>query len=253
MTIKISAILILSFVFTHNTFSQSSKNFTQGNQILELKSRVLKSDSTVSNKKINTSVYSSKKSPLLATVLSLIIPGSGHLYLNRFDVGKYFFGIDVASWIGYVSLNAYGNDVIDDAKTFSHEHAGVSQSNVNSDNDDYFSNVGNYYNIFDYNNAQLQTGNYSGLYNTSEFYWNWDNTNNQNIFETQRKNSERIYNSRIIFGSILIANRIVAGISAYLLATKDPKKTTSLNIEPQLLYKNDLTFDGVKINLSKNF
>lgn len=251
MTFKISVILFLFLLQSTNIFSQNFDNSNKDNKILELKTKLLTSDSYSEDTKINTSVAQSKKSPALALLFSLIIPGSGHLYLDRMDVGKYFFGTDVAAWMGYATLNFYGNDVIDDAKTFSNQHAAV--QDIDNKDDDYFANVGNYANIYEYNNYQLTIGGYSALYDVNQYYWDWDNTNNQNIFETQRKNSERIYNSRIIFGSILIANRIVAGISAYLIASKDPKKSSSLNIEPELLYKKDLSFDGVKINLTRNF
>lgn len=251
MTFKIASTLIYSLIFLTNSYSQNKIYSNKGNEILELKSKLLNSYAAQKSPEINTSTADSKKSPGLALLFSLILPGSGHFYLNRMDVGKYFFGTDVAGWLGFATVSVYSDDVMDDAKTFSNEHAAV--QDVNNKDDDYFSNVGNYANIYEYNNYQLTIGAYTSLYNVDQYYWNWDNGNNQNIFESQRKSSERIYNSRIIFGSILIANRIVAGISAYLIAKNDPKKVSSLNIEPELLYKKDLSFDGVKVNLTKNF
>ena len=251
MTFKISVIVILSFTFLTNTYSQNTLNSKKGNEILDLKTRILNTQSVEQAPDLNTSASTSKKSPGLALLFSLIIPGSGHFYLNRMDVGKYFLGAEAVGWLGYATLDVYGNDVISDAKTFSNEHAQV--QDVDNKNDDYFSNVGNYDNIYEYNNYQLTIGSYSTLYDVNTYYWSWDTENNREIFEAQRKSSERIYNSRIIFGSILIANRIVSGISAYLIASKDPKKVSSLNFEPELLYKKDLSFDGVKINLTKNF
>jgi len=251
MTFKISAIFILFLTIQTNTYSQSSTSSNKGNEVLELKTRLLNENTLEKDPEVKTSASTSKKSPALALLFSLILPGSGHYYLNRMDVGKYFFGTDIAGWLGYISLNVYGDDVITDAKTFSNEHAQV--QDVDNKNDDYFGNVGNYDNIYEYNNYQLTIGSYSTLYDVNTYYWSWDTDNNRNIFEAQRKSSERIYNSRIIFGSLLIVNRVVSGISAYLIASKDPKKVSSLNIEPELLYKNDFTFDGLKLNLIKNF
>lgn len=199
---------------------------------------------------INTVSVKSKKSPALALLFSLILPGAGHLYLNRMDVGKYFLGADAASWLGLVSLNIYGNSVRDNSRTFSLEHADV--NNIDNKNDDYFANVGNFNDIYEYNNDKLTRGEYEKLYDVNKFFWNWDNIDNRNLYETQRKNSERIYNSRVIFGSILVANRIISGISAFLIANK-ANKSSSLNFQPQLLHKHDYTFDGVRINFSKNF
>lgn len=254
ISLKRVALFLLLFFITGNIYSQNTGIYKNGNEVLELKTNLnnLSTSDTLEKKTgLNSSTSGSTKSPFLAALYSIIIPGAGHFYINRMDVGKYFFGIDVASWMGYGTLTFYGNNVIDDAETFSVEHAGV--TDPDNKNDDYYSNVGNYANIYDYNNYQLAIGNYSQLYNVATYYWDWDDSNNQNIFESQRKSSERIYNSRIIFGSILVANRIVSGISAYLLANQGNKKKLSYSIQPELLMKKDYTFDGVRLNLIKNF
>ncbi len=241
------------FLFSESHAQITPQSISKNNihSLQNLREEILKTNVPQKKLSINTSTAATKKSPALAMLLSVILPGAGHYYIGRMDVGKYFFGADVASWLGYLSLNTYGNDVNDDAVTYSVQHAKV--ANTGNKNDDYFANVGNYNNVYEYNNQQLLTGQYGSLYNVNDYYWDWDNINNRNIYEAQRKSSERILNTRIVFGSLLIANRIIAGISAYLLTNKDTSKKTSLNIEPELLYKKDLTFDGLKINLSRNF
>lgn len=254
MILKSVVVILLLSSFTRQIYSQNSGIETKGNEVLELKNNINSiSKSDISEKKpdIYNAPTGSSKSPVLAAFFSLLIPGAGHFYINRMDVGKYFFGIDVASWLGYGTMTVYGNSVINDAETYSVEHAGV--TDPDNKDDDYYSNVGNYANIYQYNNYQLAIGNYSQLYNVSTYYWDWDNANNQNIFESQRKSSERIYNSRIIFGSILVANRIVSGISAYLLAKQSDKKKVSYYLQPEILMNKDYSFDGVKLNLVKNF
>lgn len=246
MKLKLFFSIIFLNILIINCYSQNSFYSPKKYSIDELKSEL--SYSPVFEVK-STSVKS-KKSPALALLFSLILPGAGHFYLNRMDVGKYFLGVDAASWLGLVSLNIYGNSVRDNSRTFSLEHANL--ASIENKDDDYFANVGNFDNINEYNNDKLTRGEYAKLYDVNQFFWNWDNSNNRNIFETQRKNSERIYNSRIIFGSILVANRIISGISAFLIANKNIKNT-SLIIQPELMYKSDYSFDGIKINISKNF
>ncbi|MEO8664298.1 MAG: hypothetical protein ABI462_02285 [Ignavibacteria bacterium] len=249
MKLKIFLIVIVFYALTINSYSQNS--FHKGNKypLSDLRSKL--TNSVVENKfEIKSLSVTTKKSPILALLFSVILPGAGHFYLNRMDVGKYFLGADAASWLGLVTLNIYGNNVRDDSRSFSVEHAEV--SGIDNKNDDFFASVGNYDNVYEYNNDKLTRGEYTKLYNVNQFFWNWDDNGNRTIYETQRKNSERIYDSRIIFGSILVANRIISGISAYLIATKANKNTT-LNIQPELMYKSDYTFDGVKINISKNF
>ncbi|MEO8448035.1 MAG: hypothetical protein ABI528_11090, partial [bacterium] len=125
-------------------------------------------------------------------------------------------------------------------------------SNIENKNDDFFANIGNFTNIYEYNNDKLSRGEYALVYDVNQNYWNWDDINNRDTFESQRKRSERIYNTRIVFGSVLVVNRIVSGISAFFMAKNSGTKKTSLNIQPEVLY-NGYSVDGVRVNLSKNF
>lgn len=251
MNFKIASVIILLLVVRTNCFSQNNLFKTEKQNLQQLKSQAFPQESISNKFELKNTTAVSKKSPGLALLFSLILPGAGHYYLNRMDVGKYFLAADAASWIGLISLNIYGNNVRNDSRKYSREHAGV--NNIDNKNDDYFINVGNFNNIYEYNNEKLSFGEYSKLYDVNQYFWNWDSENNRFIFERQRRNSEKIYNSRIIFGSILIINRVVSGISAFFIANKKDSRKSSLNIEPQLMYNNDYTFDGVKINLSKNF
>jgi len=251
MRFLIAALICFSFFFNSTSYSQNSFTPLKSEKLSDLKEKVLKPESPSEEISVHTFAPKSKKSPGLALLFSVILPGAGHYYIKRMDVGKYFLGADAASWIGLASLNIYGDNVRDEARTFSKQHAGI--DNLGNKSDDYFTNVGSFDNIYEYNNEKLIRGEYELLYDVNNYYWNWDDTQNKNIYETQRKSSERIYNARIVFGSILITNRIISGISALLLANKENKKNTSLNIQPELLYKKDYSFDGIRINLSKNF
>ncbi|HMS66271.1 MAG TPA: hypothetical protein PKD83_13595 [Ignavibacteria bacterium] len=253
---KIIVALIVFLSVSSVRISYSQENNAGNFKIQELKEKALNIGNKIHNEdskdvKLDLNSKTSYKSPGVALLLSLVVPGAGHYYINRFDVGKYFFGVDVGSWIGYAALNIYGDNVSDQSKVFSVQHAEI--GSTNGKDDDFFTNIGAFDNVYDYNNYQLSVGEYSDLYNVNTNYWNWDETQNQYIYETQRRDSERIYNNRIIFGSILVVNRIVSGISAYLLANKQNKKSTALNVMPELLYKKDYSFDGIKINLSRNF
>lgn len=251
MKILTSAIICSLLIFASESFSQDNTNISKRYSTLDLKNKLTNSSAREKEISITGSTASGSKSPALALLFSLILPGAGHYYINRMDVGKYFLGADALSWAGLVSLNIYGDGVRDDSRTYSVDHAQV--KNKDGKDDDFFTNIGSYSNVYEYNNDKLQRGEYYLLYDVNSHYWNWDNLQNQKIYETQRKNSEEIYNSRIIFGSLLIANRIVSGISAYLLANKKDKKSSSFNILPEILYKGNYSFDGLRFNLSKNF
>ncbi|MBV6479253.1 MAG: hypothetical protein HGGPFJEG_02024 [Ignavibacteria bacterium] len=247
-----AAIFLTIILFTASVcFSQIKETQSTDYVNLELKEKYSAYKQSKKNLNVGNKSQASDKSPALALLYSIILPGAGHFYLNRMDVGKYFLGADALSWLGLISLNVYGDDIRDDSRTYSVEHAGVTDKD--GKDDDFYTNIGSFSNVYQYNNDKLLRGEYHLLYDVNKYYWNWDNTNNQNIYEQQRKSSERVYNSRIIFGSLLIANRVVSGISAYLIASSKDKKSSSLHFEPELLYTKDFDFDGVKINIAKNF
>jgi len=248
---KLFSILIVTALSCNYSYSQDKESNFNNFSNLDLKEKMLTSETAENKPEINTSITASKKSPAIALLLSLVLPGSGHYYLDRMDVGKYFLGADAVGWIGLVTMNVYGNSVQDDARSYSAIHADI--TNPGSQDDDFYTNIGSYNSVYEYNNAKLSTGEYNSLYSTSANYWDWDNINNRNFYNSQRKQSERIYNNRIVFSSLLIVNRIVAGISAYLIGTNIGKKSTSMNISPELLYKKDLSIDGFLLSLNKNF
>lgn len=251
MNFKLVGVIFLLMIIYSSSFGQNG-NMPKKESALKLKADIItESNERTYNLNLPNSAASKSKSPALALLLSFVLPGAGHYYIDRMDVGKYFLGADIASWIGLISLNVYGDNVREDSRTYSKDHAQI--NNIDDKNDDYFTNIGSYNNIYEYNNAKLSNFEYEKIYDVNKYYWNWDFQDNRNIYESQRKSSERIYNTRIVFGSLLIANRIVSGISAYLIASKKDGKKSSFYIEPQLLYKDNYSLDGVKINLSKNF
>lgn len=250
-------IAVLSMLFVNAAFSQlkveapqnnfSNESFLQGNlNKQDLTNALLNQKSDTGKVQIKSSA--NKKNAGIAMILSLLVPGAGHLYLDRMDVGKFFVMGEAASWLGYAGLNIYGNALREDARTFAEQNSSLNKSGKD---DDYFANVGNFNSVYDYNNDKLLKGQYSQLYDVNTYYWNWNSSENKDDYELQRKKSERVYNSRVIFGTTLIVNRIVSAISALILTNKHNNQT-SLNIQPELLQK-EYGIDGLKLNISKNF
>jgi len=237
---------VLCVFFANAAFSQSIDLTKENLAKKDLTNQFLNQKSDSGRVKINSSVK--KKSAGIALLLSLLVPGAGHLYIDRMDVGKFFVMGEAASWIGLAGLNIYGGALRDDARTFAAENSSLDKSGKN---DDYFANVGNFNSVYEYNNDKLLKGQYSLLYDVDTYYWNWNSFANRDDYEIQRKKSERVYNSRVIFGTTLVINRIVSALSALILTNKG-NNSSSLNIQPELMQK-DYGFDGVKLNISKNF
>jgi hypothetical protein len=180
--------------------------------------------------------------------MSLVLPGTGHLYLNRMDVGKYFVGFEALNWLGVAGLNIYGDAVRDDARTFARQHA---ELNTDGD-DDFYTNVGNFTSVYDYNNEMLATGQYEKVYDVNSRFWLWDNTSNRDHFEGQRKKSERMYNTTVLFATGLVINRLASAISALIIGNRQGSGS-GLNINSEVTRGYNNKIDGLKLNIIKNF
>mgnify|MGYP000889832721 CR=1 FL=1 len=239
--IFIFAVIMLSA--SQLTFGQAEFSF--GNSKQDIKSKILNQNSLG---KTEFSITQTEKKPVISFLLSLILPGAGHLYAGRMDVGKYFLAGEAALWLTYGGLSYYGEALDKDARTYSVIHSGL---NKEGKDDDYFVSVSSYNSIYDYNNEKLLRGEYDKIYDVSSQFWQWDDPSNRDNFDEQRKKSERMFNSRKIFTTGMIINRITSGISAFIL-TETPDSKVSFNTEVTSSPDNN-NIDGFKINFSTRF
>ncbi|MFA5405733.1 MAG: hypothetical protein WC358_12450, partial [Ignavibacteria bacterium] len=82
---------------------------------------------------------------------------------------------------------------------------------------------------------------------------NWDNEINKNTFDLQRKKSERTYNTRIVFATGLIVNRIVSAISALVLTNSYNNSSSGLRINSEFIGTKNSPYDGIRLNFVKSF
>lgn len=241
-------VIVLAVLFTVQAgFTQVNPDY-KSNKKQELEYKILKSDytDTINNKQ----EIKSRKNPAISLILSLLVPGTGHLYAGRMDVGKYFITSEAACWLGVIGLDLYGNALRDDSRTYASEHSGL---NKEGKDDDYFSNVGNFNSIYDYNNEKLAMGQWDKLYDISTHFWSWDSETSKNIFDKQRKKSERTYNARIIFATALVVNRIVSAISALILTNKQNNVLSGISISSDFISTQKSPYDGIRLNFIKSF
>ncbi|MCI0473124.1 MAG: hypothetical protein L0Y76_06010 [Ignavibacteria bacterium] len=242
---KIIFLIILSFLTVSCISAQ--ERVTDNYKLTDLSNALLKSEVTdYDTLKTN---FRDSKSPVVSGLLSLVLPGAGHFYTDRMDVGAYFLGADVALWLGLFGVNYYAGIIRDDSRSYASQHAGL---DVNGKDDDYFSNVGSYINIYSYNNEKLQSGEYDKMYDINTYFWNWDSPDNQSEFEKQRKRSERTYNISPVIVTGLILNRLVSALSSVLLTNKH-NETGGVSIHTELTKTTGNRIDGIKLNFVKSF
>ncbi len=239
-------LLFLIFGLAALSFPQNSKN------LLELK-QGLKSAPEKNLQEINV-VYDApkKKSPGLAIIYSLLLPGMGELYAGSYSSGKYFTIAEGALWTTYIGMKAYGNWQKDRYKSFASSKGGV---NLEGKNDDYLSTISEYSNINDYNNERALERNFDEMYEPSTYYWSWQTPDDRKTYRGMWVSSEQTFNDvRFVVGA-LIVNRIASAINAVRLVSSYNKSLDeevswnfSVGISRPVNLPESLTF-----NFQKNF
>jgi len=240
-------IVMIVFLFTGNMYAQRNTDNYSNFRMKEITEKLLNDTLREESRTVETV---NKKSPGISVLLSVLLPGAGHYYAGRSDIGAYFFGAEATMWLGLLGVNYYGNVLRDDSRSFAAVHSGLDK---NGKDDTYFSNVGNYTNIYSYNNEKLQRGEYDLLYDVTTHYWNWDNKGSQEEFDIQRKRSERTYNFKNVFVTGMIINRIISGISALILTNRANNNAGSIKLSSEITSTPQNRIDGIRLNFVKSF
>lgn len=153
-----------------------------------------------------------KKNQALAVVYSLLLPGMGELYADRFDNGRYSLVAEAALWLTFTSFQQYGNWLQGDARSFASAHAGAVPSGKD---DQFYVNLGNFSNVYDYNDKKLRDRNISEVYDPSQgYFWNWDSDVSRQRFRSLRISSDKVFNnSRFVIGAIVV-NHVLSALNA---------------------------------------
>ena len=155
-----------------------------------------------------------KKSPALAVLYSLLLPGMGELYANRYDSGKYFTIADGVLWGVFAGFNIYGNWQEKNYKSFAESKGGVT---LNGKDSDYYANIGTYLSIDEYNAAMDLQGNFNKVYNPATHYWKWDSNDQRREYRGMWSSSEQAFNNERFAVGALILNRVISAINAVRL------------------------------------
>jgi hypothetical protein len=153
-----------------------------------------------------------KKSQGSAVLFSLLLPGMGEWYAEDLGSGRYSLIAEATLWLTYVSFQQYGTWFQNDARLYASAHAGAS---LGGKDDQFFVNVGNFSNVYDYNDKKLRDRNISGIYDPAAgYFWSWDNDADRQRFRSLRISGAKIFdNSRFVIGAILV-NHIVSALNA---------------------------------------
>lgn len=154
---------------------------------------------------------------------SIVLPGWGEHSLGLSKRGYSFNSSELLIWIAYAAFQIHGQTSNKNMRAYAAEHAGVYPHNKN---EYFFTDIGNYMNIFEYNDQKLRNRQYEALYPINEeYYWAWDSNASRKKFDRMRVNgSTALRNWKFAIGA-LVANRIISVIDVMILTKGSVEET----------------------------
>ncbi len=153
-----------------------------------------------------------KKSGFTAVLYSLLLPGMGELYVDGFEQGQYSLIAEGGLWLTYFSFQQYGSWLQTDARNFAATHAGAT---INDKQDQFFVDLGNFNDTYDYNDKKLRDRDLEKVYNINAgYYWRWDSDLNRKEYRAIRVSSERVLNNSQFVIATIVVNRLISAINA---------------------------------------
>ncbi|MCH8170658.1 MAG: hypothetical protein IIB07_05940 [Bacteroidetes bacterium] len=205
--------------------------FPQSENILKLEHQV--KQKIVEFKQSNplqTTTTFRKKSTGLAVLYSLLLPGMGELYADSYSSGKFFTISDGVLWGIYIGVNSSANWKQDKYQTFAVTNGGITKAGKT---DTYYSIIGIYLNIDDYNNQKALERDFGAMLDRNKFSWNWQNNEARKQYRDIWSSSEQSFNDLKFIAGALIINRIASVINAVRLVSafnKQKEKELSWNV-----------------------
>ncbi len=153
-------------------------------------------------------VYTIKETRL-TVMKSLLLPGWGEHSLGYNNRGYLFNSTELASWLAFAAFKLYENQTRDDMKAFAADHAGINPSGKDNQ---YFTDIGNYMDIHEYNDQKRRYRQIDRIYTEDEKYWAWDAEKNKDKFDEMRINSRLAERNASLVISALVLNRLISVI-----------------------------------------
>ncbi len=156
-----------------------------------------------------------RKSPMLAALASMAVPGLGELYAGRYDIGKYSTITEVSLWVLYTGLELYSDQVRNDAINYARLYSGAQ---VAGKPGQFFVDIGNFLNTSDYNVKKVHDGYYGLIYTSPSDQWQWQSDANRTQFKSLRIKADTYLNYGRYALAVIFLNHLVSAIDAGRLA-----------------------------------
>lgn len=164
---------------------------------------------------------------------SLVLPGWGEHALSYPGRGYLLNSTELSLWVSYFSLSFLAASVEQDMKALAAVHAGI---NPQGKDLVYFTDIGNYRTLAEYNDQKLRYRQDNRVYPES-WAWAWDSDLSRRQFDEKRIQSQQIYRAASFMIAGLVINRIVSIIDIVAL-TKDRLEQPADEFQALILPRN---------------
>lgn len=206
---------------------------------------------TLINQEITEEPANPPKDRRKAFFRSLLIPGAGEQYLGKHTLAKTFFFTEISLWISYIAFREYGNWQRDDAFAFAATHSGA---NIDGKPSQFFIDIGNYQDIYQYNDAKQRMYQFEKVYSEEDYYWSWDQEANRRKFDKIRISGDQARNRSVFVLGGIFANHLLSAIHSVWQThryNKNLEQATGAEIGFKI--RNDVENLGFSLTLSKRF
>lgn len=158
--------------------------------------------------------------PKVAFLKSMGVPGWGHHHVDKSDWtrGKYHLAAEAGLVLSYLGLSIHTNNLQENWLTYGRHETGVE---IEGRSRRFQLAVGDFNSLEDYNDYQRRSRNWDQLFaDIPENRWYWSDNRKRQKYNSLRNRFERIDRQLPALLVMMIANRIISGISAYNRAKK---------------------------------
>lgn len=168
------------------------------------------------------SLQSETRSAKKAFAMSMVLPGWGHHYAKGGTWkgrATMYAGADIGLWLGLIGAEWRKNHFIQSYQTLA-----ASRGNAIIEGKDraFYLNLATFQSSDDYLTFQLRNRSWDRIDYVDDpgNHWAWENEDDFFKFRDLREDAESLRRRRSIFVALLVANRVLAGLSAIQAANK---------------------------------
>ena len=175
-----------------------------------------------------------RKSSGKAVALSLLMPGLGHRYAHDGSwrgAASFFAVADVSFWLSLLSADWRHGQAVQSYRTLATTRA---NAQIDGKNRRFFLNLGLFRSSDEFLEVQLRNRAWDQVDYVSDpaFQWQWASETDLQAYRQLRSNADDRSRSRTLFISALVANRLLAALTALRAARHANAPDLSLSLTP---------------------